>query len=82
MPKVSFAADIKPLFRDIDILHMKRFHVELDNYVYMSNPANADQVLANLSAHNGEPSMPPGGPYWTADQLALFSKWQEDGYQP
>src|SRR5436309_2779052 len=77
------AADIKPLFRDIDISHMKRFDVELDNYVYMSNPDNADQVLANLSAHNGEPpSMPPGGPYWTADQLALFTKWQEDGYQP
>jgi hypothetical protein len=83
MPKLSFAADIKPLFRDIDISHMKRFDVELDNYVYMSNPDNANQVLANLSAHNGEPpSMPPGGPYWTADQLALFTKWQEGGYQP
>jgi len=49
----------------------------------MSNPNNADKVLATLSQHNGEPpSMPPGGPYWTADQIALFVKWQKEGYQP
>ena len=28
------------------------------------------------------PPMPPGGPYWTAAQLALFTQWQRDGYQP
>ncbi len=83
MPGISFAADIKPLFRDIDISHMKRFRVELDDYTYMSNPNNANSVLANLSPHDGEsPSMPPGGPYWTAAQLALFIQWQKDGYQP
>ncbi len=83
MPKVSFAADIKPLFRAIDISHMKSFDVKLDDYTYMSDSTNAESVLANLSPHNGEPpSMPPGGPYWTKDQLALFAKWQEEGYQP
>ena len=83
MPKVSFTADIKPLVRGIDVAHMKGFGVELDNYAYMSNPDNANRVLANVSQHDGEPpSMPPGGPYWMKDQLALFTKWQEDGYQP
>ena len=83
MAQVSFAADIKPLFRAVDVSHMKRFGVELDDYTYMSDPANANSVLANLSPQNGEPpSMPPGGPYWTADQLALFAQWQKDGYQP
>lgn len=83
MPKVSFAANIQPLFRAIDIAHMKRFGVELDNYAYMSDAEHANGVLANVSPHNGEPpSMPPGGPYWTKDQLALFIQWQEDGYQP
>jgi len=83
MPKVSFATDIKPLFRAIDIAHMKRFGVELDNYAYMSHPDNANGVLANVSPHDGEPpSMPPGGPYWTKDHIALFTQWQEDGYQP
>jgi len=83
MPQVSFAADIKPLFRDIDISHMKRYGVKLDDYAYMSNPENANRVLANLSTHDGEPaSMPPGGPYWTEAQLAVFAQWQQDGYQP
>jgi hypothetical protein len=83
MPPVSFAADIKPLFREVDILHMKRFGVALDDYTYMSDPSSANQVLAALSRHDGEPpSMPPGGPYWTADQIALFIKWQKEGYQP
>lgn len=82
-PAVSFSTDIKPLFRAIDISHMKRGNVELDNYTYMSNPDNANSVLATLSPHDGQPpSMPPGGPYWTADQLALFARWQEGGYKP
>ena len=83
MPQVSYSADIKPLFRDVDISHMKRAGVELDNYTYMSNPDNANRVLATLSRHDGElPKMPPGGPYWTPAQLALFTQWQNDGYKP
>jgi hypothetical protein len=62
---------------------MKRFNVELDNYTFMSNPNNANQVLAAISPHDGEPpTMPPGGPFWTESQLALFVQWQKDGYQP
>jgi len=80
---VSFSTDIKPLFRDIDISHMKRFGVELDNYDYLSNPDNANRVLATLSPRDGQPpSMPPGGPYWTEVQLALFARWQQGGYKP
>lgn len=83
MPQVSFAADIKPLFRAVDISHMKRFNVELDDYDYMSNPENANRVLATLSPHDGKPpAMPPNGPYWTETQLALFAQWQEGGYKP
>ena len=83
MPKVSFATDIKPLFRPVDIAHMRPHGIKLDDYIYMSNPDNANSVLATVSPQNGEsPSMPPGGPYWSADQLALFAQWQKDGYNP
>jgi hypothetical protein len=83
MPQVSFARDIRPLFRDVDISHMESFDIMLDDYEFMSNPDHANKVLAVLSPQGGdEPSMPPGGPYWTADQLALFAQWQQDGYQP
>ena len=83
MQQVSFSVDIKPLFRSVDIAHMKAFGVELDDYTYMSNPENAARVLATLSPHNGHaPTMPPGGPHWTLDQLALFAQWQNGGYKP
>jgi hypothetical protein len=83
MAQISFATDIQPLFRDIDIAHMKRFNVLLDDYSFMSSPDHANKVLATLSPHNGQPPpMPPGGPYWSAEQLTLFEQWQKDGYQP
>lgn len=83
MPQVSFVSDIKPMFRVIDIEHMKAYDVKLDDYTFMSNPEIADRMLASLSPHDGEPpTMPPGGPYWTETQLALFAQWQKDGYQP
>ena len=82
MAQVSFSGDIKPLFRDVDVSHMRRYGVELDNHTYMSNPDNANRVLATLSPQGGKsPAMPPGGPYWTPAQLALFTQWQKDGYQ-
>ena len=83
MPQVSFARDIKPLFRDVDIAHMEAHGIKLDDYTFMSDPDNANKVLETLLPHEGDPpSMPPGGPYWTADQLALFAQWQNEGYQP
>jgi hypothetical protein len=82
-PKVSFARDIRPLFRAVDISHMKVHGIELDDYTFMSDPDNANKVLGALSPRESDPpSMPPGGPYWPADQLALFAQWQKDGYQP
>jgi hypothetical protein len=81
--QVSFARDIRPLFRAVDISHMKRYDIKLDDYTFMSHPDNANKVLGTLSPDEGEPpSMPPGGPYWTADKLALFAQWQNEGYQP
>jgi hypothetical protein len=81
--KVSFARDIRPLFRAVDVEHMKVHSVNLDDHTFMSDPDNANKVLGALSPHDSDPpAMPPGGPYWTADQLALFAKWQKDGYQP
>ena len=87
MALVSFAADIAPLFRPVDIAHMKVHGVDLDDYRYMSDPSgnysHAEAVLETVSPHGAQPpTMPPGGPYWTKDQLTLFAKWRVDGYQP
>jgi hypothetical protein len=54
-PKVSFARDIRPLFRTVDISHMKAHGIKLDDYTFMSDPDNADKVLGTLSSHDGNP---------------------------
>jgi hypothetical protein len=77
---VSFNNDIKPLFRSIDIEHMKSYGVVLDDYAYMSDGAsdhaNARAVLSTLT----KKTMPPGGPFWPQNLLDLFAKWMSDGY--
>jgi hypothetical protein len=79
---VSFSKDVKPLFREVDIEHMKVHGVPLDDFHYMSDPtnnyANAQAVQDTVVGQ----TMPPGGPFWTADQLSLYAKWRTDGYQP
>jgi len=79
---VSFAKDIKPLFRPIDIQHMKPFEVLLDDFNYMADAtdshAHAQSVYTQLSSQ----SMPPGGPFWSTDQLATFKDWMNGGFQP
>ena len=83
MPQISFARDITPLFRDVDISKMARHDIKLDDYTFVSDPDNAEKVLGALLPHEGDPpSMPPVAPYWTADQLALFIRGQNDGNQP
>lgn len=78
---VSFERDIKPLFRQVDIDHMSGFDVLLDDYDYMSNAQNAHAVLQFLKGAR-QPQMPPGGPFWSDEQLGLLSRWIEGGYQP
>src|SRR5205823_8042261 len=84
---VSFAADILPLFRTVDIQHMKvpSIGVLLDDYSYMSDPTGSDPgddpaypdhaharlVYCRLTGHC-TPRMPPGGPYWSPEQLQRF----------
>jgi hypothetical protein len=78
--KVSFASDIKPLFRPVDVEHMAKHGVRLDDFAYMSDPAHALAVQNTLTGN--PPGMPPGGPYWTREQLEIYAKWIADGYQP
>jgi hypothetical protein len=77
----SFKNDILPLFRPVDISHMQPMGVLLDDYTYMSTPANAQTVYSYLTG-DSQPQMPMGGPFWTAAQLQLFNSWMTTGYNP
>jgi hypothetical protein len=70
---VSFERDIRPLFRQIDIDHMNKHNVLLDNYTYMSDPSNDHGNAQDVEDSLTNPSMPPGGPYWSNEQLVLYS---------
>src|SRR5215471_3149087 len=83
--KVSFASDIRPLFRSVDIEHMKGMDILLDDYKYMSDATNqyenAQRVYDSLTGKL-QPRMPPNGPYWAKDKLDLFENWMKGGCQP
>jgi hypothetical protein len=81
---VSFATDIKPMFRPIDIQHMQRGGVLLADYAYMSKPDNDHQNAMRVykSLVGNPPTMPPGGPYWTQAQLDLLLAWIQGGCKP
>ncbi|MEO7194395.1 MAG: hypothetical protein ABIZ05_06170 [Pseudonocardiaceae bacterium] len=77
----SFQRDILPLFTQIDIEHMAEQGVALNDYSYMSNPANAAEVYQQVS----QGLMPPPGSgenRWSSDMVALFQAWIDGGYQP
>jgi hypothetical protein len=78
---VGFNTDILPLFTTMDIEHMRHLGASLDDYAYMSDPANASGVYEQVSTG----AMPPsrsGEPRWSQDQVQLFKEWMDGGYQP
>ena len=81
----SFSRDILPLFRPIDVEHMRAFNVWLDDYTYMADAANHHQHARDVYEYLAgiqQPQMPIGGPFWTADQLALYERWMNEGFPP
>lgn len=71
---LSFAADIRPLFRAGDVACMKNAGVLLDDPVWMCVAANAQRVYHAVSGG----AMPPDEP-WPADRVALFKAWMDAG---
>lgn len=82
---VSFASNIMPMFTQMDIDHMSKHGIHLEQYEYMSdstdNYANASAVYQTVSSG----AMPPsysGEKAWTEEMVQLFQQWMSDGYQP
>ncbi len=77
---VSFAQDIRALFTDMDVAHMRNYGVMLDDFDYMRDPAHAQSVLNAVSTG----AMPPsssGEPGWTPEGVQLFQDWITGGYE-
>jgi hypothetical protein len=73
---LSFAAAIRPLFRDSDVACMRSFGLDLSDYAVVK--AIAEEVYQRLQPGGG---MPPDGP-WPAEQVARFRTWIDAGMEP
>ncbi len=71
---LSFANDIRPLFRDGDVKCMKSAGVLLDELTWMSVPENAQHVYHAIASGK----MPPDAP-WPAERVGLFKQWMDAG---
>jgi hypothetical protein len=71
---LSFASDIKPLFRERDRTAMKR---AFDLWSYDDAAVHGRAIGARLK----DGSMPCDG-QWPEAQLALFERWLNDGAAP
>jgi len=73
---LSFATDIRPLFRDSpDVEAMKSFGLDLSSYDDVKDRAEA--IYKTLD----EGSMPCDGP-WPKEQIATFKQWMDEGMAP
>jgi hypothetical protein len=71
---LSYAKDIRPLFREGDVKCMKPAGVRLDDAAWMCVAANAALVYGAVSAGK----MPPDAP-WPKERVALFKAWMDAG---
>ena len=77
---VSFKTDIVPLFTSMDIEHMRRAGLSLDDYASMRQPATAGAVYEQVSS-GGMPPAGSGEEPWPEDRVQLFKAWMDGGYQ-
>jgi hypothetical protein len=71
---VSFAADIRPLFREKDVQSMSR-HFDLTSFEDVSTVA--DRILGRLRA-----GLMPCDGEWPSEQVDLFERWIQTGKKP
>lgn len=87
---LSYRENIMPLMFDEGEC-MENLGWMLHDVDFMIDPAggqgfddhfHARKTYARLSTTNIAKKMPKGGPYWTDEQLTLYRKWMEEGFNP
>jgi hypothetical protein len=78
MATLSFATDIRPLFADIDVDHMKPAGMDLSSKDSVT--ANAAKILVVVTSG----AMPPPGEQrrWTPEMCDTFKLWIDQGCPP
>ncbi len=76
---LSFAKDIRPMFTDLDVAHMKPSGLDLSDLE--SVKAHADAIY-DVVTTGSMPPKPSGEPRWTPEMCERFKRWQDQGYAP
>jgi hypothetical protein len=72
---LSFAKDIRPMFRTSDVETMQNYGLDLSSYDEVKNKAQA--IYATLA----EGTMPCDGA-WPKDRVAALKRWMDEGMAP
>ncbi len=73
---LSFAKDIRPLFRDTpDVDAMKDFGLDLS--LFTDVKAQAEEIYSRVL----DGSMPCDEP-WPKERIAIFKRWMDEGMAP
>ena len=75
VPEISYASDIRPLFRDFDINSMIKAGLDLSSFEQVRDAA--DNILNRLEAG----AMPCDGA-WPEKDIQTFRRWIKDGKLP
>jgi len=75
MPALSFAADIRPLFRSSDIEEMKSNGLDLSSYEDVKR--RAQEIYGRLAAKDM-----PCDQAWDAANIGKFKQWMDGGMNP
>jgi hypothetical protein len=79
MQALSFAKDIRPMFTDLDVAHMKRTGMDLSKKDDVAKHAAAIYTMVS------EGKMPPanaGEGRWSPQMCERFKQWQTQGFPP
>ena len=74
---LSFAKDIRPMFTDLDIQHMKPLGVDLSDWETVK--ANVASIYKVVEAGQ---MPPPPSKRWTPEMCERFKRWQDEGCPP
>jgi hypothetical protein len=78
-PALSFAKDIRPMFTDLDVEHMKAFGMDLSSRDDVETHADA---IHSVVVSGGMPPSSSGEPRWSQEQCDRFKAWQNQGCPP
>ena len=76
---ISFAKDVRPLFSDVDVNHMKRFGLDLSSHDDVAKQSG--RIYSVVTAG----TMPPpadGREPWSQEMCETFRQWVDQGCSP